>query len=234
MTTVSVVMPVFGVTTWLSDAVASIQGAPGFDVEILVIDDGCPEPVELDPSSFGDVSLRILRQEHGGAGAARNMGVRHSHGSILMFLDADDLWSRGKIEIQAQLIDADPDAVHCAWVKEFSSLQPSASAAMGPQARLLTGPSIITTAVRREVALAIGPFTEDLRAGENIDWFLRAEALGWPLRVHPEVLAERRIHASNRDRRSRSSSADYLTVIRRHRLHRSPPSPASRTAPPEL
>ena len=233
MTTVSVVIPVHGVTTWLPDAVASIHGASGFDVEVLVIDDGCPHPVQLEPSALGDVSLRIIRQEHAGAGAARNTGVGHADGSILMFLDADDLWSRGKVELQARLIDAEPDAIHCAWVQEFSSLAPAESAPTGPQERLLKGPSIITTAVRREVALEIGPFTEDLRAGENIDWFLRAEALGVSLRVHPEVLAERRIHTSNRDRRSRSDSADYLTLIRRHRLHRSPPSPDSQTQPPE-
>ena len=233
MTTVSVVIPVHGVTQWLPDAVASIQGAPGFDIEILIVDDGCPDTVELDPSAFGNVSLRILRQEHVGAGAARNTGVRHADGSILMFLDADDLWSSGKIDIQAPLLEAEPDAVHVAWVQEFSSLPAAESTVMGPRVRLLTGPSIITTAVRREVALAIGPFTEDLRAGENIDWFLRAEALGLPLRVHPEVLAERRIHASNRDRRSRSDSADYLTVIRQHRLRHSPPSPGPWTPPPE-
>jgi glycosyltransferase involved in cell wall biosynthesis len=224
MTTVSVVIPVHGITVWLPAAVASIHAAPGFDVEILVVDDGCPDPVELEPSALSDVSLRILRQDHLGAGAARNEGVRHSEGSILMFLDADDLWKRGKVEIQAQLIEAEPDAIHCAWVEEFSSFAPAELPPAGPRERLLKGPSIITTAVRKDVALDIGPFPEDLRAGENIDWFLRAEGLGIPIRVHPEILAERRIHSGNRDRRSRPDSADYLTVIRRHRMNRSAPS----------
>ena len=230
MTTVSVVIPVHGITAWLPAAVASIHAAPGFDVEILVVDDGCPDPVELEPSALGDVSLRILRQKHAGAGAARNTGLGHSDGSILMFLDADDLWMRGKIEIQTKLIEADPDAVHCAWVQEFSSFAPDELPPTGPRERLLKGPSIITTAVRKDVALAIGPFPEDLRAGENIDWFLRTEGLGIPIRVHPEILAKRRIHSGNRDRRSRPDSADYLTVIRRHRKSRS--GPTSSPSPP--
>lgn len=218
MTTISVIIPVYGVTRWLDDAIASIGEPDDVPVEVLVIDDGCSPPLTPPAEAGSQNDVVVLRQEHAGAAAARNRGIRHAQGSVLMFLDADDLWVPGKLHEQVRLVAEAPEAVHCGWVQEFASLAPDTGHAPLPQERLLTGASLITTAVSRDVAMEVGPFDEGLRAGEGIDWFLRAESHGLPLQFLPQVLARRRIHAGNRDRQARDESRDYLAVIRRHRL----------------
>jgi glycosyltransferase involved in cell wall biosynthesis len=232
--TVSVIIPVFEVVAWLDEAIASVAVPADVAAEVIVIDDGSAEPVTPTEPQDPRVTVRLLRQEHAGAAAARNHGLAHAQGSVIMFLDADDRWAHDKVARQLRLISQEPGVVHCGWLQEFSSLPDDNGSS--PHERLLTGPSLVTAGVTRDIAHAIGPLAEDLRAGEGIDWFLRAEALGIPVRMCPEVLAYRRIHQGNRDRRRRSDSLDYLTVIRRHRGARAitsegivpPPEPGSR------
>jgi GT2 family glycosyltransferase len=93
---VSVVIPTFGRPERVSALIELLQAQeiPVFRVEIIVVDDGSPEPIG--PSLAARfpapaIPLRCLRKENSGPGIARNYGVEHSHGDIIIFLD-DDMW----------------------------------------------------------------------------------------------------------------------------------------------
>ena len=63
-------------------------------VEIIVVDDGSPEPVAPVVESrvaCPPISLRCIRRPNAGPAAARNTGFRASRGEIVMFLDDDIL-----------------------------------------------------------------------------------------------------------------------------------------------
>ncbi len=64
------------------------------DVEILIIDNSA---VPISSTLFpGRKDIRILYSEYGkGAGAARNVGLKHAHGRWLLFMDADDYFLPG-------------------------------------------------------------------------------------------------------------------------------------------
>lgn len=61
------------------------QTHPADRLELLVVDDGSPDPPAV------PAGVRLLRQEDRGfrAGAARNRGAREARGDVLCFLDAD-------------------------------------------------------------------------------------------------------------------------------------------------
>jgi glycosyltransferase involved in cell wall biosynthesis len=60
--------------------------------EVVVVDDGSPDPLVLDPGEWAAAFvLRVIRQENSGPSGARNRGVQAARGEILAFTDDDCL-----------------------------------------------------------------------------------------------------------------------------------------------
>jgi glycosyltransferase involved in cell wall biosynthesis len=79
---------------WFRDAVASVLADDAVD-ELVVVDDGSPEPVASLLEDFGDPRICLVRIEHGGLSRARNAGIRATRGAFVRFADADDLLEPG-------------------------------------------------------------------------------------------------------------------------------------------
>ena len=94
---VSVVVPFYNNSEFLEECIKSICGQTLKDIEILFIDD-CSTDNSLDlinKYSKQDKRIKILRnQKHSGAGAARNIGLKFAQGEYIIFLDADDIFSK--------------------------------------------------------------------------------------------------------------------------------------------
>jgi glycosyltransferase involved in cell wall biosynthesis len=89
---VSLVMPVWQPNPeWLRQAVAAALNQRGCELELVAVDDGSPGSLDHLFSSFQDSRLRLIRADHGGASAARNVGIREARGEYLRFIDADDV-----------------------------------------------------------------------------------------------------------------------------------------------
>ena len=81
---VSVIIPTYNEEDAIGACLESLFKQTLKDLEIVVIDDGSTDETL---SNVGNVKL--LRQEHKGPGATRNLGVKESSGEILVFVDAD-------------------------------------------------------------------------------------------------------------------------------------------------
>ena len=70
--------------------------------EIIVVDDGSMDgtlkAIEIAASQTPRNDIKILRQDHKGAGAARNKGAKLATGEILVFVDADMTFSKTFLE----------------------------------------------------------------------------------------------------------------------------------------
>lgn len=82
----------------LHGLVETLSPAGGF--EVIVVDDGGPEPLDpLEDAFAGQLDLRLYRQRNQGPAAARNLGVRVARGRWVAFLDDDCIpepeWLRG-------------------------------------------------------------------------------------------------------------------------------------------
>jgi glycosyltransferase involved in cell wall biosynthesis len=75
---------------WFGQAVTSLLAQQGCDVELIVVDDGCPEPVDRLLTDVDDARVRIVRIEHAGESAARNAGIAAARADHIRFVDADD------------------------------------------------------------------------------------------------------------------------------------------------
>ena len=83
----SVVVPSFGRPKALRACLEALMAQDEADREVVVVDDGSPEP--LAPVCEGLPGVRCLRQGNAGPAAARNRGAREARGAFLAFTDDD-------------------------------------------------------------------------------------------------------------------------------------------------
>ena len=90
----------------------ALQDYPAERFEIVVVDDGSPEPLARPDTGPGQARIRTLRQEDRGfrAAAARNLGASVAQGEVLCFLDQDTVpgpaYLRRLIRLPATVPDA--------------------------------------------------------------------------------------------------------------------------------
>ena len=96
---ISVIIPFHNRIDWTLEAVESVKKQTVGDVEIILVDDGSTETISVS-------GVRYLRQEHGGAARARNLGVSVAKGEWIAFLDSDDLFLTTKLARQLAFMQA--------------------------------------------------------------------------------------------------------------------------------
>jgi glycosyltransferase involved in cell wall biosynthesis len=108
----SVIIPTYNRAGMICRAIDSVISQLTVDDEIIVIDDGSTDGTE---ESLNKVRDRIIyrRISHGGAGRARNEGIKIAHNDLIAFLDSDDELMPKKIELQRALLQARPDILFC-------------------------------------------------------------------------------------------------------------------------
>lgn len=97
---VSVIIPVYNVNSYLTEALDSVLCQTYSRLEIIVIDDGSTDGSELicDEYSRRDPRIRLIHQKNQGLSAARNAGLDIMTGEIVAFLDSDDAYHPAFIE----------------------------------------------------------------------------------------------------------------------------------------
>jgi len=90
---ISVIVPTYNEEDVIRECLESLSKQTYTNLEIIVVDDGSTDGTL---SNIGGVKL--LKQEHKGPGAARNLGVKESSGEILVFVDADMVFKEDFIE----------------------------------------------------------------------------------------------------------------------------------------
>lgn len=95
---VSVIVPVYNEEEVIEDCLFSLLGQTKRDLEIIVVDDGSTDSTLKKVSQIKDSRIAILKEKHGGAGAARNRGAEIAKGEILVFVDADMTFDENFIE----------------------------------------------------------------------------------------------------------------------------------------
>jgi glycosyltransferase involved in cell wall biosynthesis len=108
MPKVSVVIATRNRCSFLPRAIESARSASR-DAEIIVVDDASQDQTPEICAAWADIKyLRLQRRL--GPGAARNVGIIASSSPYITFLDDDDLRLPGSIDLQVELLEAQPDA----------------------------------------------------------------------------------------------------------------------------
>jgi glycosyltransferase involved in cell wall biosynthesis len=223
---VSVVIPTYNRAAIVAEAVESVLAQDGVDFELIVVDDGSTDDT---PSRLERFSSRVHyhRQTRSGVSASRNRGVALSRAPLIAFLDSDDLWLPGKLQVQRTFMDRDPEAMICQteeiWVRNGRRVnpktrhrKPSGDIFRRSLELCLVSPSAVM--IRRELFDRVGHFDESLPMAEDYDLWLRVAA-GHPVYLLPEPLVVKR--GGYPDQLSASPGIDRYRIMALKKLLRS-------------
>jgi glycosyltransferase involved in cell wall biosynthesis len=220
---VAVIIPVFNQARFLSDSIMSVMAQTRPADEVIVVDDGSTDDPGQVVATFSDV--RLIRQHNRGLSAARNVGLRSSKSTHVVFLDADDRLR--PIALQAGL-DFARLWPNCAFVYGgYHHISEDGSAwgsdVLNPvngdahlqflRRNLIGVPSCAL--YRRDCLLALGGFDETLRRVEDHDIYLRITQK-FPVASHSQIVAEYRKHGHNMSSHLSEQLKAALEVLDRH------------------
>ena len=106
---ISVITPTYERVGVLPRAIFSVIGQRYPHWELLVVDDGGVEDSHRVVEAFGDDRIHWMRVEHAGVCAARNAGLRAARGSIVAYLDDDNVMDPGWLQAVAWAFQHRPD-----------------------------------------------------------------------------------------------------------------------------
>nr|MBP7323737.1 glycosyltransferase family 2 protein [Deltaproteobacteria bacterium] len=87
---VSAIIPTYNRQHFLREAIESVLQQDYSHYELIIVDDGSTDATRDLVAAYP--VAQYLHQKNQGVSAARNRGIAHARGSLITFLDSDDLW----------------------------------------------------------------------------------------------------------------------------------------------
>lgn len=235
---VSIVMPVRNAAGTLPEALASIASQTLQDWELLAVDDGSSDrsPAILAAASAADDRIRVMRSEQRGLVAALNAGIAASASELIARMDADDLMSPQRLELQRQWLDENPQHVLVSsMVRVFPEeeltdglreyvrwLNGCHSEAEIADRRYVESPVAHPSVMfRRGAVVEIGGY-RDGDFPEDYELWLRMLGAGLRFGKVPQVLLEWRESAGRTSRIDARYEREKFDRLRTHHLSRDP------------
>ncbi|GAA6616696.1 glycosyltransferase family 2 protein [Scytonema sp. NUACC26] len=199
MPKISVVIPAYNAELTIAETINSVLLQTFTNFEIIIINDGSKDKTLEIVKGVNDKRVKVFSYENGGLPTARNRGIACAIGEFIAFLDADDLWTQNKLELQLAALQQNPEAgVAYSWtcfmdVDEQGkpiSFHPSPSYFfVGDVYKNLLVSDFIhsgsNTLIRKEAVESIGEFDPTLKSCEDWDYWLRLAAK-WNFVVVPK------------------------------------------------
>jgi glycosyltransferase involved in cell wall biosynthesis len=197
MPLVSVIIPCYNDGQYLDDSVGAAKSQSFTDIEIIIVNDGSDDPATLQKlQSFNDPGITVLHKENGHLSSARNHGIRHAKGQIIVTLDADDKFEKDFIAKGVSILQRDTavGAVTC-YLKSFGLKKYSWKPLGGDIKNFLFRQESCASAMfRKECWEKTGGYDEQMKSGyEDWEFWIRLTAAGWKVAVIKEYLLQYRV-----------------------------------------
>lgn len=211
-------MPSLNQAEFLPQAIESVLGQGYADIELIVSDGGSTDGTLDILASFAarDPRLRWRSERDSGPAEALNRAIARVRGTLIGWLNADDLYARGAIERAVEALADRPRSIMVyghgehvdkagELIARYPTLRPE-----GPIERFADGCFICQPTVffRRTLPLLLGPLDETLTASFDFDYWLRAfQAFPGRIAFIDAVQARSRLHPGGITARQRRAVA---------------------------
>lgn len=111
---ISIIIPIYNTQQYLSECLESIIHQTYLDFEVILVNDGSKDNSKEICLDFckKDSRFRLIEQTNSGVSAARNNGIKNSHGKYIAFVDSDDVIASDYLKVLYNAIK-DCDMSNC-------------------------------------------------------------------------------------------------------------------------
>lgn len=208
---VAIIVPVYDVEKYLPECLDSIRAQDYAGWRATVVIDGSPDGSEAIARRYAEEDDRfdVVSVPNGGLGSARNVGLSHSVGDYVFFVDSDDTVPPGTISALVDAAERTGSDIVAGYAEDFGeSWIPSRY--WTQRGALFRGDEITTTVAQTPEVLDDHVVWNKLyRRGH-----LERNGLGFPPRVHCEDMV-----FSARGALTASSVTILPRLVYRHRRH---------------
>lgn len=155
----TVIIPVYNEANCIKDCIGSLLNQDFTPLEVIVVDDGSGDN-SIDICE--QLGVRVLKQDHKGPGAARNLGARNAKGNILVLVDADMTFAPDYVSKLVAPIISGKTVATCHWNEMVSNWE-------NPWARCQTW--FLKLPDKRRQPLSV-PENEEIYRAVRTDFFL--------------------------------------------------------------
>jgi glycosyltransferase involved in cell wall biosynthesis len=190
---ISVVIPCYNDGQFLYETIAKLKQQTYKHYETIIVNDGSNDPYTIDVLNGleQDKTIAILHKENGRMSSARNYGVKHAKGAIIVTLDADDYFHPDFFERALKVLNANEKvAVVTSYIKMFGKRSGLFKVRGGTIYNFLFSNQCPACAmIRTSCWNEIGGYDEEMKLGyEDWEFYLRMTAAGYLVHVIPEPL----------------------------------------------
>jgi glycosyltransferase involved in cell wall biosynthesis len=166
---VSIIIIFLNAERFIEEAIESVLQQTYTAWELLLVDDGSTDSSTQIARRYAErLPGRVRYLEHDGhanlgMSASRNLGIRHSRGEFIAFLDADDVWLPRKLEEQVAILNAHPQAAMVygateywfSWTGKAEDAQRDVAMGLGVEPEsLVEPPTLVNALLQDQVATA--------------------------------------------------------------------------------
>lgn len=188
----SIVIPCYNGIPYVLCCLDSVVQQKEHIKEIIVVDDGSTDnSAEAVISKYGN-AVKVLRKENQGAASARNFGLEHATGELIIWLDADDDIAPDTINSRRRAFIDDPQLEMLVGRNKIINVDTGEVVAISPcspsKKHYLTTdlvcrrnlPHLNVMTFRRSSLSKVGIFDVNLHNGQDHDFWFRCWAtLNW-------------------------------------------------------
>lgn len=196
---ISVIIPTYKNRGKLKSSIDSVLAQDYVNVEIIVVDDNDPlsewrKNTEYLMQLYADnVRIIYIRHEQNKNGAAaRNTGIKASHGKFIAFLDDDDTFLPMKLSRQIEFLHENPqfDAAYCFAKREENIIDTIPFEGDVSREILLLNSNLFTPTLifRRQALIDINGFDESFFRHQDYELLLKFFNKGYRIGCVKEIL----------------------------------------------
>ena len=121
-TLISIIVPIYNVENYLRQCLDSIMNQTYQNFECLLINDGSPDNSADICREYvsKDSRFRYFEKENGGVSSARNLGIEHSKGEYITFIDSDDWVESDYLEVLYRALLEEQADIAISTYKQFN------------------------------------------------------------------------------------------------------------------
>ncbi|MEM1582669.1 MAG: glycosyltransferase [Candidatus Bathyarchaeia archaeon] len=229
MVFVSIITPTHNRTMELLNALLHLMEQNYKDFEIVIVDNSDELYKRMNKRVVGTLSkiltIKYIEVPPTYTSIARNIGIRHSNGDYVAFLDDDDYWFPEKLLAQVKRIEEGYDFIFTGFVivnqkgRIMYRYRPQRDVIKNPN-KLLSRSNFIATSsvlVKKRLLEDVGCFDENLPALEDYDCWLRIAKVEEKFAAVKDTLT---VIMQSRSSLSKDNFKQALALTRFSRKHR--------------